>query len=711
MATLEKIRSKSVFLIVVIGVALLAFIIGDAITNSQNLLGDHTTVAKIGKEKIDFSLYQRKREELNQRLEQARKQNPQQYASFDMQLLPEMALTELVSETLLDNAARKAGIRATAEQLRFYIMDNPINPRIGDIIRQLQASGLSVSTPQQAYEIIFNPKRNGLTDAQMAPFQRLWVAMEEETKLMVMRQTYQKLVYNTVKANDLDKRALYNDYVNTSDVEVAYKPYGQLDEKKYPVSDQDLKNLYSEYKNRFKVNETTKDVSFIAVRISPSAADRAAAKKLGAATVAALSDSAATLSRELRKEGVSSERIELRAADLPAGAVKEYVLNAPKDSVKMVTENLKGFTVVKMGKRTMAMDSIQLNLVQVVGQKLPATVLARLNGGLSVDSVSKTFPMDSVMAQTKQWIPLITADGRTGALEQGQLDTLLNAGGRFITLVSNEQGAVLAQVSERRAPVEVYEYELVTYNLNPSVKTVSDERAKLEKFLEENKNTKDFKANAAKAGYTVEQYSLTQSTPAVPRVNGMQIYFPDSRQVVRWAMIDGKPGEVSHIYESKDASQPALYAAAVEAEYEDFVPMSNPSVKDFLTQMARNSKAGDAWVKDYQAKAGSMQSVAQAMAVTPRQAAQFRFGNNAAVRDPKVTGIIAGTKPSQKVKVVKGDDGVYAFMVKSNAREKFPFTDKQYEQQYFQMVNPNMDAMMRGAARLDNRIYKFEAGD
>ena len=52
MATLEKIRSKSVFLIVVIGVALLAFIIGDAITNSQNLLGDHTTVAKIGKEKI-----------------------------------------------------------------------------------------------------------------------------------------------------------------------------------------------------------------------------------------------------------------------------------------------------------------------------------------------------------------------------------------------------------------------------------------------------------------------------------------------------------------------------------------------------------------------------------------------------------------------------------------------------------------------------------
>ena len=47
MATLEKIRSKSGFLIIVIGVALLAFIVGDARTNSQNIFGDRTTVAKV----------------------------------------------------------------------------------------------------------------------------------------------------------------------------------------------------------------------------------------------------------------------------------------------------------------------------------------------------------------------------------------------------------------------------------------------------------------------------------------------------------------------------------------------------------------------------------------------------------------------------------------------------------------------------------------
>lgn len=192
MATLEKIRSKSGLLIIVIGLALLAFIVGDALTNSRNLFGDHTTVAKIGGEKIDYTEYQRKREELNNQLEAARKQNPGQYANFDTQLLAQMAVEQLVNEHLLDRAVSKAGIRTGSEQLRFYVLDNPVNSqRLSEIIQQLNANNLNVTTPQQAYEVIFNPKQHGLTDADMAPFQRAWIAMENETKVLIARNTYQ----------------------------------------------------------------------------------------------------------------------------------------------------------------------------------------------------------------------------------------------------------------------------------------------------------------------------------------------------------------------------------------------------------------------------------------------------------------------------------------------------------------------------------------
>lgn len=710
MATLEKIRSKSVFLIIVIGVALLAFIIGDAITNSRNLFGDHTTVAKIGGEKIDYTDYIQKREELNNRYEQARKQNPAQAANFDTQLLSQAALDELVGERLLDKAAEDAGIQTSGEQLRFFVMENPINPSFQTLMQQLNASGMSVSTPQQAYEVIFNPKRNGFTDAQMAPFQRAWVAMEEETKQLIKRQQYQRLLYGTVKANDLDKKSLYNDYVATSNVNVAFHPYGQLDPAKYAVSDAEISAAYNEVKGMFKVDAPTKDVKFIAVNVTPSVADREDARMLAVRTVESLRDSAGQLAKDIKKEGVASTRRELRAKDLPYGAVKDYVLTASPDSVKIISENIKGFTIVKMGKRTTAIDSIQLNIVQVVGDKLPSKVLASLNSGLPIDSVSKKFGTDSVMTQAAQWFPLFTAQGRTGVLENGQLDTLLNAGGRYVALMEAPQGAVLAQVSKRNAPVDVYEYDEVTYELKPSSKTVNEERAKLEKFLEDNKTAKDFVANAAKAGYSVQDLSLTASSPAVPRMAGMNSYYPDSRQVVRWVLIDSKPGEVSHIYESKDALTPALYAVAVTAEYDDYVPLSNGEVSSFVSDRARKSKAGDQLVKQYQPKAGSMASVSQAMEAESVNNPNFRFGRNAQVRDAAVMGKIAGSKPG-KVVVVKGDNGVYAYQITSQATEKFPYSEQQYEQQYFQLINPNMAEMLKGAKKYTNNIYKFEAGD
>ena len=712
MATLEKIRSKSVLLIIVIGVALLAFIIGDALTNSRNLFGDQTTVAKIGSEKIDYTEYQRKREELNNQLEQARKQNPQQYANFDTQLLAQMAIDQLITEHLLDNAAKEAGISVGAEQLRFYVLDNPINtPRLSEIIQQLNSNDLNVSTPQQAYEVIFNPKANGLTDAQMAPFQKAWIAMEEETRTMVRRQTYQRLLAGTVKANELDKKALYNDFVGTAQVSLAYLPYGQLDEKKYPVSDAEISAQYEKEKNRFKVEETTKDVSFIAVSVSPSDADRANAKKLAAATVAALRDSLGQVSKEAKKEGVVSEHKMLRAADLPAGAVKDYVMRAPKDSVSLVSDNFRGFTIIRMGRRSTELDSIQVNLVQVAGSTLPSRVLARLNGGFPVDSISKAFSPDSVAAQPAQWLPLFTADGRTNVLQQSQIDSLVNANGRYITLMSSADGAVLANVAKKNAPVEIYEFDEITYELKPSVKTVADARQKLEKFLASNTTAAAFNKAAEKAGYSIQKLSLTQSTPAVPRMAGMQSYFPDSRQVVRWVMIDGQPGEVSHIYESKDARRPMLYAVAVDSEYEEFIPVTNADVKQYLTDRVRRSKAGDALVKKYTPNAKSVAGAAQAMGVQPQNLPGVRLSRGGMIRDPKVLGAILGSKPGQKVTIVKGDDGVYVYQITGNKTETFPYNDQQYEQQYFQFINPQLDLMLKGSQKVKNNAYKFEAGD
>ena len=711
MATLEKIRSKSVFLIVVIGVALLAFIVGDALTNSRNIFGDHTTVAKVGNVKVDYLEYQRKREDLNNQLEEARRNNPQQYSNFDTQILPEMAVEQLMQEALVLNAADKADIRCTGNLLRFYMLDNPNNPEVVKVMRQLISNNISVQTPQQAYEVIFNPKRNGLTDAQVEPYQRAWLAAEKETERLVKLQTYQRLLTGLVHANDLDKKALYNDYVATSNVNVAFKPYGELNEKEYPVSDKEIADRYNKDKNEFMVEEPTREISFISVQILPSAADQKASKDLAAKTVASLSNGG-QLSKDIKKDGVNVTRYALREKDIDP-TLRGIVTTASADSAKIVSNDIQGFKVVRVVSRTSAVDSIQVNLVSVASEGLGKRVLADLNSGKVVaDSLMSKFSADSVATQLEQWIPLYTADGETNALPKETLDSLRNAGGKYISIRQGAgQGMLIAQLAKQNAAVSVVEYDLAEYVLAPSTETRNRERSKFEKFLGANNTAEKFTANAAKEGYTVQQFVLTPSTPAVPRFQGMNQYYPESRQVVRWVMIDGEKGEVSHIYNSNDAVRPSMYAAVIEDAYDDYAPVTNKAVREELTARIRADKAGDKMLKEYSGKTQTVESAAQAMKVEMKNYPKMRFALGSGIGDARLVGRISGAKADKKVNITKGSDGVYVYQVVAHENEKFPYNADIYDRQYAQFVNIDMVKMLQGTKRVNNNVYKFEAGE
>lgn len=711
MATLEKIRSKSVFLIVVIGVALLAFIVGDALTNSRNIFGDHTTVAKVGNVKVDYLEYQRKREDLNNQLEEARRNNPQQYSNFDTQILPEMAVEQLMQEALVLNAADKADIRCTGNLLRFYMLDNPNNPEVVKVMRQLISNNISVQTPQQAYEVIFNPKRNGLTDAQVEPYQRAWLAAEKETERLVKLQTYQRLLTGLVHANDLDKKALYNDYVATSNVNVAFKPYGELNEKEYPVSDKEIADRYNKDKNEFMVEEPTREISFISVQILPSAADQKASKDLAAKTVASLSNGG-QLSKDIKKDGVNLTRYALREKDIDP-TLCGIVTTASADSAKIVSNDIQGFKVVRVVSRTSAVDSIQVNLVSVASEGLGKRVLADLNSGKVVaDSLMSKFSADSVATQLEQWIPLYTADGETNALPKETLDSLRNAGGKYISIRQGAgQGMLIAQLAKQNAAVSVVEYDLAEYVLAPSTETRNRERSKFEKFLGANNTAEKFTANAAKEGYTVQQFVLTSSTPAVPRFQGMNQYYPESRQVVRWVMIDGEKGEVSHIYNSNDAVRPSMYAAVIEDAYDDYAPVTNKAVREELTARIRADKAGDKMLKEYSGKTQTVESAAQAMKVEMKNYPKMRFALGSGIGDARLVGRISGAKADKKVNIAKGSDGVYVYQVVAHENEKFPYNADIYDRQYAQFVNIDMVKMLQGTKRVNNNVYKFEAGE
>ena len=699
-------------LVVIIAVALLAFILGDAITNGRNLFGNNTTVAKIGNEKIEIQDYQRKQQELSQQIEEARRQNPQQYANYDSQVLSQQAIQQLIDELLVKDAVDRVGIKSSPELLRFFMIENPntMIPEMQSLLTTMNQNGLRVTSPQEAYQVLFQPQNYGLTERQVEPYQKVWIGIEARYGELIAQMVYMNLLNNTFKANDLDVAAMKRDYVASAKVKVAKKPYGELDEKTYPVSDEEIKNAYNKQKELYALDEKTKEISFISVNVAPSGKDMEEASLLAATVVKELKGSGVT--KETRKNGLDIQRHDMRMDDVRDGMLKAFLQSAPIDSVSVLTSNAQGFRVAKINSRNQRVDSLELSSISVQGNKeMIQSVLAYANSGLSLDSINTRFSADSVAYQAPQWIALYNAEGNAPkflGLQESVYDSLYNSNGSYMIIDQTEGMAVLATVNKKSSPKEIVEYETVDYVLHPSEATLADARQKLQKFITDNNTAEKFVKNAPAAGYNPMDLAITPSTPAIPMGYGR--FYPDSRSLTRWVVMDGKDGEVSKIYQSKDAASPNLYVAAVLDTYEDYVPWDNKTVKEQLTAQVRREKAGDAMVKKY--SKASVEEAAAAMQVEPVEIESLQSNKrDMTVTDSKVKGRIMGSKASNKVQVVKGDDGVYAYIITGMTEEPVQMPDEQFAQMFLQLHQVNPSAVLRGTKKVENNMYKFEQGE
>lgn len=703
MATLEKIRSKSVFLIVVIGVALLAFIVGDAITNGRNIFGSGSTVAKIGDTKVDISEYQN-------RLTQLQEANP----DADAQELSQAVIDMLLNEKLLDQAAADMGIQVSDEQVTYYILENPLQPMqeymqtYGRAIQQMYPD--AQLTPTLVYNVVFNPQKYGLTNDQVANLKAAWLQMEKETKQAAARNIYLTLLQSTLQPNNLDKQALFAQNNDSYTVDVARKSFGELDAKKYPVSDAELQAEYDKRKNYYKVNEPTKTVGFIAYNIRPSQADIAAAKKLQATTLASVK-AGKPLSKDAQKEGVRFDKRKVTALAAPDAQIGAFLKTATIDSVK-VFDRGGSFHIVKVTATELANDSVELAVLQVMKEQVPA-VTKDLKAGLALDSVAARYA-DKVQTNPAQWLSVQNEQVRSqlagmNSTVAAALDTV--ASGALLTLQEGDQGSLLAYVKDVKPRVTVYEYDDTYYDLYPSTDTVDAATLALSKYAEKNNTPAKFAEGAQAAGYQYQSMPVSASTPAFPMgynpMTQSRSYYPKSRDIVEWAVTAGEPGSVSEVFNNEDNQNPIIYIAMVEDEYDEYAPYTDTNVKKDLENRIRARKAGDAMVKQFSGK-GSLAATAQAMGVPVVTDNQVRFAGSMNIPEPVVAARATASKPGV-LKLAKGQNGVYAYVLKAKNPNTTQYFDQQQDQAYKQafITNAALVNMLRGDQRIENNIFKL----
>ena len=673
MATLEKIRQRKKILAIVIGAALLAFIIEVGI-EAIGRSGGNSAAAKVGNEKIDIMAFQH-------RVEQEAANDQQNSNQTDAATRQQQVLDEMINELLLEQEYDKLGITVSDNEISELMIGKNPAPAVMQFAQQAGAQ-----SPAELYDFIMNPGKQGIQESQVAELRNQWNKLKEDITKQYKFAKLQNLLAGCMQANDLDRAQMAEEEAVTNIVTFAKKDYTSIPDDKYTVTDEELKAEWQKMKPLFKIDENMRTIHYIAVNIDPSAEDIAAANKIADAAYIALQKGRGIDSVRLLGT-VQIDTAKLTQKELPA-KVRDYFANAEVGATHRDSVVNNHHVMYKLINKQVSLDSVEFSYVMVQGDaKLQQSILEQLNSGKTIADVTKANPK-KIDAKEKAW-------QRVFNFQDSLKTKLANAAtGTYFIFNSSEQGAVLMNVSDKKAPKAFYTLATVSYDAYASTKTSEQMRDKFQDFLNKNKTAKAFEDNAAKAGYNATEMMISPSTAQL----GMNMYgqggIKDTRKAIKWAF-DSKKGDVSPIFNDNNN---VMVAVAVDDIYEDgYLPYNFPQGKEMLTQRVRNSKKGDALMNQYKGKANDLNGYAAAMgvAVDTVNVVFSSYGDPKLGNEPGIIGRMAAAPVGKLQGPWKGESAVFVYqVVKQDKAERKP-TKEELDNRYAQsrgaqvFANPN----------------------
>ena len=688
MATLEKIRQRKKILAIVIGAALLAFIIEVGI-EAIGRSGGNSAAAKVGNEKIDIMAFQR-------RVEQEAADDQQNNNQVDAATRQQQVLDDMINEKLLEQEFKKVGLFVSDDEISQLMIGKNPAPAVVQFAQQYGAK-----SPAELYDFIMNPGKQGVQEAQVMELRGQWEKLKADIVKQYQFAKLQNLVAGCMQANDLDRAQMAEEEAITNVVTFAKKDYSSVPDDKYPVSDEELKAEWQKLKPMFKTDENVRLIHYIAVNIDPSQEDIAAANRIADAAYLALQ----------KGRGVDSVRVlgtvkidtaKMVQKDLPA-KVRDFFASAEVGTTRRDSTSGINHVMYKLINKELSLDSVELSYVMVQGDaKTQKAVLDQLNSGKTLDDVKKAYPQ-KVDGQLKQWQRIYNAPDSLKA-------KIANGGENYFVYMDGEQGATLMKVDSKKAAKTFYTLATISYEAYASTKTSEDLRDKFQAFLNKNKTVKDFEANAAKAGYNAVEMMVSPSTAQLGAGMYGQAGIKDSRKAIKWAF-DNKKGDVSPIFSDNND---VMIAVAIDDCYEDgYFPYNFTQGKEFLTNRVRNAKKGEKLMKDYQGKAKDLNGYAALMGVQV-DTANVVFASGDPKIEPKAIGRMSTAKAGTLQGPWKGDDAIYVYqVVRQEKAERKPSKeelDGRYAQQRGAQVfaNPrNIYQILTKATKVEKHLIDF----
>ena len=639
MAIIGKIRERSFLVLIIIGIAILAFVLTDLFSAKSNGQQAPPSIAEINGQQISPQEFEYK---VQKGYENYQKQTKQELDERTKSSIRESVWAEMSSDILVGEQLEELGINVTSKELMDLVSgDNP-HPQVRQAFTDPNTGQFN---PNAVIQFLQNLDNDEATKVQ-------WVDFEQALKRNHRMDKYNTLVKKGIYTPSALANVKYNENNGALAFKYVYKPCTAIEDSAADLTESEISSFYKKTKSEYE-QKASRKIAYAYFPIVPSSDDQAEAKQW-----------ADRMYGDFKTNSNDSTFVN---ANSDAGFIPVYYseLNAPvgvdttlwdQDSAYVAGAKLIGSTwsISKIKAIKMAPDSVKARHILISSQirtrelaeKTADSVMMALQGGVAFDSLV-VLSDDDVSAEKGGDLDWFAE----GMMVKPFNDAAFTAEIGEYKKAESQFGFHIIEVTEKLEDVKKIQIATITREVLPSKATYADLFNQANSFSINVADMESFAAELTKNNLQQRSAILNESDNLVQGLDA-------SRDLARWTQ-DAKEGDVS---EAKDVDGAFVVAIVENVDAEGFSTLDK--VRNRVEFLARQEKKADMLSKEL-VDASEISELATKTGLTVENInVTFASPSIAGIGlEPKVVGAAWSLTPGQLSQPIAGNNGVFVVSV------------------------------------------------
>lgn len=551
MAAISSIRKHGVALMLIIGFALLAFILGD-LSQVTRTFSNKNVMTKIDGKKMDRAYSEQY--EQNTALMRLL-QNKSSFDENETYQIHEMTWRQMLQDAVIDKQLKALGLQYNEQMIEDFKADmlaSLSTARPNQYLAQFANALASLYGVENTMAILSNIEDYANND-QVKDLYNAYQAIVRFALSAEKASHYSALVQNTMYFSDPMAKQLAKDNQMALVSLLPVSPQAQaFNGITASVSEKEMKDFYKQHKDIFTVYEKNRDIDVAIFPINPTANDlkaiedsvRADFQKLMSSDLADFSaekGNGSVDSTYYKSEDINIDALDSLIFKTSVGSYiepfnyenqkwyfgKVYGGAARPDSVNVATIELPFKTADNKAAKYSKSEAKKL------ADSLKTVISSRQ---ASIFELQRNYLNGREQTDTTFWLP---ERGTIAEIYNGLLTTPI--GGVYVYKATG--GYIVFQVLERTTPIEKRQFVLFDYDITASEATVNAIKSQANQFAASINNDEELNSTAAKKGIqTVRGTNVLSMSANIGQL-------PNCRDIVSWAFSDDvKKDDISDVF-------------------------------------------------------------------------------------------------------------------------------------------------------------------